>query len=345
MDRLEHYLDQVCRSIGGPKALRQHVRQELREHLLDAAAGHRAAGLSAEAALDRALEGFGGPEEVRSGLEEAHGRRLLPVVIDRAMQWKERTMRAKWLWTTWAHLALAGVIVLALLWLTFANISLVPRFQLLVHVGLIDPAVFEDHGVSWLRSFLEDLSWVGGHYTTWLLLAALAAGVVFEWRVRGENKSLIRLSAWGAVALVLVAAGVLTGAALVIPYMLGVAAAGRLARPYAVQQVGSIETSVAALEKAAARKDWPSVEKEAREASAVLDRLAESAPAVGALARRHGEPSLEQVRGQLRSADERLTEARQAAREQDAARLETALRRFRELFGPIRRAAAGKAGG
>ena len=34
MDKLDHYLDQVCRGIGGPRSLRQHVRQELREHLL-----------------------------------------------------------------------------------------------------------------------------------------------------------------------------------------------------------------------------------------------------------------------------------------------------------------------
>ena len=53
MNKLEHYLQQVCRSMGGPKALREHVRQELREHLLDAVAGHRAAGLSEEAAPDR----------------------------------------------------------------------------------------------------------------------------------------------------------------------------------------------------------------------------------------------------------------------------------------------------
>ena len=38
MDQLERYLDQVCRGIGGPRSLRQHIRQELREHLLDAAA-------------------------------------------------------------------------------------------------------------------------------------------------------------------------------------------------------------------------------------------------------------------------------------------------------------------
>src|ERR1700761_5444193 len=103
MDKLEHYLDQVCRSIAGPKSLRQHIRQELREHLLDAAAEHKAAGMTEEAALDRALADFGGPEQVRSELEATHGHRLMGVVIDKALQWKERTMKAKWLWMTWAY--------------------------------------------------------------------------------------------------------------------------------------------------------------------------------------------------------------------------------------------------
>ncbi|HZU38198.1 MAG TPA: permease prefix domain 1-containing protein, partial [Gemmataceae bacterium] len=86
MGKLEHYLDQVCHGMGGPRSLRQHVRQELREHLLDAAAEHRAAGLSDEEALDRALADFGGPQELRSELEATHGYRLLPVVIDKALQ-------------------------------------------------------------------------------------------------------------------------------------------------------------------------------------------------------------------------------------------------------------------
>ena len=92
MDKLEQYLDQVCRGIAGPRSLRQHVRQELREHLLDAAAAHKAAGMSEEAALARALEDFGGPEQVRAELEATHGHRLLGVVLDKAMQWQERTM-------------------------------------------------------------------------------------------------------------------------------------------------------------------------------------------------------------------------------------------------------------
>jgi hypothetical protein len=91
MDKLEHYLDQVCRGIGGPRSLRQHVRQELREHLLDAAAARRNAGLSEEEAMSRALAGFGAAELVGSELAALRGHRLMAVVIDKAIDWKEMT--------------------------------------------------------------------------------------------------------------------------------------------------------------------------------------------------------------------------------------------------------------
>src|SRR3954447_3231103 len=164
MEKLERYLDQVCHSMGGPKSMRQHLRQELREHLLDLAAQHRTHGLSEEAALDRALEDFGGPDELKSGLEATYGHRLLPVVIDKAMQWKERTMRAKWLWATWAHLALAAVVVLEVLLITFNVIFIIPKFQRLMQDRIIDPAIIEEQGASWMLTFLNGLSYVGGHY-------------------------------------------------------------------------------------------------------------------------------------------------------------------------------------
>ena len=89
-----------------------------RGRLLDAAAHHKAAGLPEAEALDRALADFGGPEQVRSELEATHGHRLLPVVIDKAMQWKEMTMRARWLWLSGAHLGLMVVMAVTglLLW-------------------------------------------------------------------------------------------------------------------------------------------------------------------------------------------------------------------------------------
>ena len=90
----------------------------------------------------RALEEFGKPEEVRSELEATHGHRMLAVVIDKAMQWKEMTMRAKWLWTTWAYLGLVAVIALEVLFITFMVMFIVPKFQKLMqrrHDRLRDP--------------------------------------------------------------------------------------------------------------------------------------------------------------------------------------------------------------
>lgn len=341
MDKLEHYLDQICRSIGGPKSLRQHVRQELREHLLDAAAEHRAAGMSQEAALERAMDDFGGPEEVRLGLEETHGHRLLPVVIDKAMQWKERTMRAKWLWMTWAHLALAGVIVLEVMWLTFANIYLVPKFERLMRDGVIDPTILDEQGAMWMGSFLKTLSsQVGGHYATWLLLSAIVVCGLFEWRVRSENKSFIRLSVWGTAAVGLLMIAILQAGSLVIPYQLAAPATIRIARPFAVQQIARIDTSIADLEQALAKKNWESIEDHANRASEALDRLVSAAPAVGSLTPRHGSPNMVELRAQLRAANECLSEAQQAARQKDAEGVEAAVRKFRGLYEPAGKAAA-----
>jgi hypothetical protein len=338
MDKLEHFLDQICRSIGGPKSLRQHVRQELREHLLDAAAEHRAVGMSEADALDRAVEDFGGPEEVRLGLEETHGHRLLPVVIDKAMQWKERTMRAKWLWTTWAHLALAGVIALEVMWLTFANIFLVPKFKKLMHDGMIDPAILEQQGWTWVASFLENLSYVGGHYTTWLLLLTIVVCGLFEWRVRSENKSFIRLSCWGTAAVGLMVIGILTAGSLVIPYQLAAPAMGRMARPFAMQQIASIDTSIAAIEQALAKKNWESIQEHANRASEALDRLVSAAPAVYSLTPEHGPPSLEELRTQLKAANGCLSEAQQAAQEKNEAQVKAAMQKFHSFYRPAGRA-------
>jgi hypothetical protein len=340
MDKLEQYLDRVCRSIGGPRSLRQHVRQELREHLLDAAAQYRSAGLSEEAALDRALADFGGPEEVREELEATHGHRLMAVVIDKAMQWQERTMKAKWLWTTWAYLALAAVVVLEVLLITFNVIFIIPKFQRLMQYGIIDPAIIQEQGVSWMPGFLNGLSYVGGHYTTFLLLAAVAAVGLFEWRVRGENKPFIRLSALGTAAVGLMVVVMLMAGALVISFTLGVPAVGRIARPFALQQTATIDTSVGALEQALAAKNWDAMQAEATRAAGAVSRLEGAAPAVPALAGWGEPPTPEDLRAHLKAADESLAEAQRAIQAKDAERLKAALQKFREQYGPVAQAAA-----
>ena len=200
MDKLEQYLDQVCRSIGGPRSLRQHVRQELREHLLDAVAQHQRGGLSEEEALDQALEEFGRPEDVRSELEATHGHRMMAVVIDKAMQWKEMTMRAKWLWTTWAYLGLVAVIALEVLFITFMVMFIVPKFQKLMHDGMIDPAIIEEQGVTWMPAFLQRPERRDGRvHDVPGARCGGRFGACSSGACKSENKTLMRLSALGTV--------------------------------------------------------------------------------------------------------------------------------------------------
>jgi len=338
MDKLERYLDQVCRSIGGPRSLRQHIRQELREHLRDAAAEHRAAGMSEEEALDRALGDFGGPEQVRAELEATHGHRLLPVVIDKAMQWREKTMKAKWLWMSWAHVVLTMVIGLEVLFLTFANVFLVPRFQRLTHDGMIDSGALRETDVHWMPSFLQGLRLTGG-YTTWLLLGAAAMWGLFEWRVHSENKSFMRLSALGTAAVGLMVAVALTAASLTLPFLIAMPAFARISAPIATEQMASIDTSVSAIERAIPNKDWEAMQENANRASRAADNLARVAFAIPAATARPARLTADELRARLDAANESLRDARQAIQAKDAGRLEAALREFRQSYGPVLEAA------
>jgi hypothetical protein len=334
MDKLDDYLDQVCRGIGGPRALRQHVRQELREHLLDAAARYKEAGMPEEEAVARALDDFGRPEEVRSGLEEAHGQRLLAVVIDKALDWKEKTMRARWLWSTWAHFAVWLAIVVEVLILTFIVMFIIPRYQKLMHDGIIDVAELNDHGAGWMAGFLNNLSYVGGNYTTPLFLLTLAGIALFEWRVRNENKTLMRLSALGTVAAGLAVVVMLTAGSLGVISTLAAPAMGRMARPWAAEQITTIDTSVGGIERAVTAKNWDDARAQATEASGALSRLSVG-PALSSLVRSNDRRELDELRAQLAAARERFGQVELAITARDAARVEAALKDFRDAYGSI----------
>jgi hypothetical protein len=338
MDKLEQYLDQVCRRVGGLRSLRQHIRQELREHLRDAVAEHRAAGMSEEEALARALEDFGGPEEVRSELEEAHGHRLMAVVIDKAMQWKEKTMKARWLWTTWAHFVLIGVIATEMFFITFAAIYLMPRIKMFIREGWI---AIDDFGaaLAWVPPFFVFQDWLANN-TAWLLLGAVVLWGLFEWRVRSENKSLMRLAAFGTTALVLMAFVTLTGAALVLPVAAGLPAMNaRDPEPVVRRQLASVDTSIAELEAAVAKKDWDASWVHANRASTALFRIKRTGASVPALAAMHEQSKVDDARAQLDIAIKAVMEAEQAIRDKDPVQSESAMKKFHEAYGQLQGAA------
>ena len=64
MNDMDRYLDQACRRISGPTALRRHLREELREHLEEAIHALLAEGLSQEEAAAKAIESLGEPEVI-----------------------------------------------------------------------------------------------------------------------------------------------------------------------------------------------------------------------------------------------------------------------------------------
>jgi hypothetical protein len=340
MDKLEHYLDQICPGIGGPRSLRQHIRQELREHLRDAVAEHRAAGMTEEQALARALEDFGGPDEVRSELAATHGLRLMAIVIDKAMQWKEKTMRAKWLWASWAHIALAVVIALEVLFIIFAAVFIAPRMQMFVREGWIGIDRSEP-AIAWIPGFFYFQDWVANN-TTWLLLGAAVLWGLFEWRVRSENKSLMRLSAFGTVALVLIVVVMMTGAALVLPVAVGVPQLiHRQPEPIVLNLTDYIDRSVSSIEEAQAKKDWDAIQKHLAEASHALGALDQMGAAAPTLASLREQPKVDQLRAQLKSARESLGDAQTASWDRDVGRLEAALKKFHETYGLVQAAAPG----
>lgn len=243
-------------------------------------------------------------------------------------------MRAKWVWTTWAYLALTSVIVVAVLWITFANVFLVPKFQRLTHDGMLDPAIFEEQGVAWMPAYLNRVQSWGGEATLWLILAVGAWGF-FEWSVRSENKSFMRLSALGTVGLVLLMVGVLMSGSLVIPFMLGMPALGKMTKPFAAEQFATIDSAVALLEQAAAKQDWEAASEQADRAGRAAELL--RGPAVTSLVARQG-PNADDLRAQVKSVKEALSEAARAVRGKDAGMLESALQKFRQTFAPLREA-------
>ena len=272
---------------------------------------------------------------MRSELEATHGQRLLPVVIDKAMQWKEMTMRARWLWTTWAFLGLALVLALEILFITFMVLFIVPKFQRLMRDGIIDYAVLEEQGVTWMPAFLSNLKHVTGGYTTFIVIGAAVLWGLFEWRVKSENKSFMRLSALGTVAVGLMVVVFLTAGTMVVSFALAMPAMGRMARPFALEQVATVDTSIGALEQARAKEDWKSMQEHANQAFSAMNRLSVG-PALPSLTSRNEPPTVDELQAQFKTAFESVRTVQQAIAAKDASRVDATLAEFRKAFAPVR---------
>jgi hypothetical protein len=331
MSELDQYLDQICRSLGGPRSLRQHVRQELREHLLDAAAEHQATGLTQQQAIAKAIEDFGRPELVRSELQATHGHRLIAVVIDKAMQWKEKTMKAKWLWTSWAHFALALIIGLQAAFIITAILFIHPTHQMLAKDEyLIFPQ--EADSISWMHPFLADVAGAINN-VFWWLIPLLLLWALFEWRVRSDNKTLIRLGIMGAIAVGLMVVVMLTAASLILPPTVAFPQVELNMPQRAHTKMSQLRSATKSLDEtlAAGTKDWTAMQRDcdrALDVIRVLRRIAYSAESL--TPGRHNEASKDRVI--VSDASNHLVEMRAAIELKDAARAREALGNYNQTI-------------
>jgi hypothetical protein len=340
MNKLEQYLHQVCRSMGGPRSLREHVRQELREHLLDAVARHQSEGLSAEAALDKALEEFGQPETVRSDIEATHGHSSLAVVLDKAMQWKEKTMKAKWLWSTWTFLAVVGILILELFSCFFLMIYIVPKMKKLRSDGIFT-SYLETQTQSlfdWMFDFINGVADVFDKFNWLILLIILALWGLFEWRVKSENKSFIRLSMLGSVAFALAIVVALMTGAMVVSFAVTMPTVSRMAKSYSVDQITVADAMMSAIEESAKKGQWENALKEFETASKAIRNLGIS-PSLQALTKLHEQPTLTELEQHWQATLAALPQVHLALITKDQDRLLKAMKDLKEAIEPLNKAA------
>ena len=139
MKELESYLNRICRAVGGTESLRKHVREEIEEHLLATVERYEAEGIPREEAARKAIEEFGGPENIGKELHDVHDKGLMALIVARAMEWKEQTMKTGWKWSFVAHFLLVAVIALEIAFGAFYADTIAPQVKYYMEMHSITP--------------------------------------------------------------------------------------------------------------------------------------------------------------------------------------------------------------
>ncbi|UCD27917.1 MAG: hypothetical protein JSV03_12540, partial [Planctomycetota bacterium] len=282
MNDVEHYLDHVCRSLSGSSSLRRHIREELREHLSEAIERQVSAGLSREEASRKVIEEFGKPEMVREGLEAVYGRSLVGLLIEKAMDWKEITMKSGWKWSFVAHLMLAMVIAVEVILISALVVAVFPR---LVHeyeiLGRQSPEIFKSV-FRWIRILVD---------TWYIWVAIIAAGWgIFEWKCRSENKSIIRMTFGTLGSLVMLLLVCLVSLSVVFSYyQLPGLTRMQQTESVVLVEVTRADTSFSRLSRAVEEQDWEAANNSTGTLLDVflsLDHMGSAAPTLVGLERR-----------------------------------------------------------
>jgi hypothetical protein len=196
MKETNRFVDEVCQGLKVSHSLRRHLREELQQHLDEAVETNKEAGMPEEEAIAKAIEDFGEPETVREGLRAVYGQRLIAILVERAMDWKERTLKSGWNWSFVAYATLAAVVFVQATLLLFFLGWILPVLAENLHQERI---AMPDH----ICAIVRAVNVLLGGYGAIALLAVGAGLFVFERRYKGENKPMIRLAGGLVVSLVL----------------------------------------------------------------------------------------------------------------------------------------------
>lgn len=184
MNEIERYVGKVCRTVGGSADLRRHLREELLAHLEEAVDAKVSEGLSREEAVKVAIDDFGDLESIEKELERVHGRSLLGVVVAKAMQWKERTMKSTWKWSFAASFVLAATLAAQMAFFFFFAVKVMPCVREMASSWNREPMA-SVKGIVALTAFI-------GANLHIIIALFLTSWLLFEWRCRSERKPFIR---------------------------------------------------------------------------------------------------------------------------------------------------------
>lgn len=235
----------------------------------------------------------------------------------------------------WAHFAL-GLIILG----EAAFIILGMRFVLPACKRIL---TYVDTDESGFYAFMPGATVFLGllhtmaYQTGWWVIAFAVAWALFEWRMRGERKQWMRLSALTSLSLLLFAVVVTFTALLVIPTA---KAADRLnarhPEPIVAARMATLDRLVGRLDEALVKNDLAAADDLAHTAMGAANDLANTGAAASTLLTSTEQSRIEALRRQLDLMASSMRQAWFAARTRQPEQIQPAMKKFREAYARIK---------
>jgi hypothetical protein len=237
----------------------------------------------------------------------------------------------------WVQLAFGVMIAGALAFLGVGLVFVAPICNRLVLDSAAGPRGF-DAFLPGATSFLALLHLLVD-YAAWWAVALLIVGVIFERRVRAENKPVWRLSALGGTALLTGAAAMVFAALMVIPTVKAAQQVNaRHPEPFVRGRMATLDHSVRQLDEALVARDWPTVHESAHVAMGAADDLATTGAAAATLLTFSESTKLEELRKRFDVMADALRKAWAASRRDgNVERAEAAMQMFHEAYRDVPR--------